>query len=531
LISDGSELLMLDPRVRGLVGSVVLPILGAVPDGVMTLFSGLGEDAQKEVSLGVGVLAGSTVMLLTFPWFIAVFCGAVPENASTGGADYKNKKGKPWCVQFDSEVADNAKFMLFSTLTYLVIQVPASIAENNEQHPAKSAEDYANITAANQRNESKYEANYALVGLCLSVVLFLYYLYLQVKAQNDDKAVQTIIREITAGTITLATALSLSKKMDDDGKDGGAQEPLLKEKKEKEDKARLKKIIGPFFRRYDTTKDKQLNKTEFSLLMKDLGESLNKGDERLNEIFTGANKDGDNLINLAELVEFLYKYVRDPESFEKVQAAHRQGVADKKTKTGVLPEKEDEDDAEEEEGDEAVQEWQKQVDEGKMNKDEMIMKIWFRASWMMLLGVTVVLVVSDPFVDVLNVWGARLGIPGFYVSFVIAPFASNASELLSAANYAVKKTKTAMTTALSTLVGAACMNNTFVLAIFFALLYFKNLAWEFTAETIAIIVVQWLIGALAIFKDVHNYIMGIGILLCYPLCLAIVAGLEAQGID
>merc|ERR1712032_1258352 len=114
--------------------------------------------------------------------------------------------------------------------------------------------------------------------------------------------------------------------------------------------------------------------------------------------------------------------------------------------------------------------------------------------WMMLLGVTVVLIVSDPFVDVLNVWGERLGIPGFYVSFVVAPFASNASELLSASNYAMKKTKSAMTTALSTLVGAACMNNTFVLAIFFALLYFKHLAWEFTAETIAIIAVQWLIG-------------------------------------
>jgi hypothetical protein len=33
LISDGSELLLLVPSLSGLVGSVVLPVLGAVPDG------------------------------------------------------------------------------------------------------------------------------------------------------------------------------------------------------------------------------------------------------------------------------------------------------------------------------------------------------------------------------------------------------------------------------------------------------------------------------------------------------------------
>ena len=41
LISDGSELLLLVPSISGLVGSVILPILGAIPDGCIVLFSGL----------------------------------------------------------------------------------------------------------------------------------------------------------------------------------------------------------------------------------------------------------------------------------------------------------------------------------------------------------------------------------------------------------------------------------------------------------------------------------------------------------
>ena len=35
--------------------------------GALMLFSGLGPDAQSQLSVGVGALAGSTIMLLTVP--------------------------------------------------------------------------------------------------------------------------------------------------------------------------------------------------------------------------------------------------------------------------------------------------------------------------------------------------------------------------------------------------------------------------------------------------------------------------------
>merc|ERR1719162_1660052 len=70
MIGDGSELLCFFQSVAGIVGSVVVPILGAVPDAAMVLFSGIGPNAQVEIATGVGALVGSTVMLLTVPWFI-----------------------------------------------------------------------------------------------------------------------------------------------------------------------------------------------------------------------------------------------------------------------------------------------------------------------------------------------------------------------------------------------------------------------------------------------------------------------------
>ncbi len=82
------------------------------------------------------------------------------------------------------------------------------------------------------------------------------------------------------------------------------------------------------------------------------------------------------------------------------------------------------------------------------------------------------------------------GLGSFVVAFVLAPLASNASELIAAYNYALKKTSVSISISLATLEGAACMNNTFGLGIFMALIYFQGLAWEYLAETLSILIVQ-----------------------------------------
>lgn len=69
LLSDGSELLLeiLNP---GIIGGVVLPILGALPDSLIILQSGLGvtrEVAQEQVAVGVGEISVCFVMMLADP--------------------------------------------------------------------------------------------------------------------------------------------------------------------------------------------------------------------------------------------------------------------------------------------------------------------------------------------------------------------------------------------------------------------------------------------------------------------------------
>jgi hypothetical protein len=140
LISDGSELLLLVPSLAGLIGSIVLPVLGAVPDGMMVLFSGLGDPAtvDKQIGVGIGTMAGSTVMLLTMSWFLAIYGGRVnitksgrctyhpPDNAPEGWEKLfppENTSLTRTGVKVKSSIRENAYYMLITGFGFVVVQI------------------------------------------------------------------------------------------------------------------------------------------------------------------------------------------------------------------------------------------------------------------------------------------------------------------------------------------------------------------------------------------------------------------------
>jgi hypothetical protein len=105
-----------------------------------------------------------------------------------------------------------------------------------------------------------------------------------------------------------------------------------------------------------------------------------------------------------------------------------------------------------------------QLTDKEAKKVEKIIKK--RACIRMSVGTALVILFSDPMVDVLSAWRNVLGISPSYISVVLAPL---------------------------------------------ALVHCKGLAWQFKAETISIMVIQWIIGALAYFCSTHATTIGIGI--------------------
>lgn len=530
LIATGSELLLLFPSVAGLVGSIVLPILGAVPDGVMVLFSGLGPDAQSQVSVGVGALAGSTVMLLTLPWFIAIFSGRVNINEQ-GIADYKNfGKLEGNCfnqgVSYQTSLKKSANIMMATTVLFLIIQGPAA---NEEDATAAQGLDKADAI----KTQARDEGSWAQAGMWACIIAFFAYLGYCFYDANEDKCLAKVIEGIQKKEISIGAALKFMKETSNDAEAGQELAP--------QDMQRFKKIIRPFFAMYDTDGNGYLDISEFKNLLISLGERPTpKAQQMLQDRDTPApvaaqatqegsrsqgippvfgdcdcinrkkvpqdpmeeDSSADHRHTFDEVVKFLYSYLQQ----EKLSEVQNMDYNPR-----YMPKYEE--DEEEEEMPEDLSE---------LSPEQQLFRVGFRACWMMGLGTFLVLIFSDPMVDCLSAWGNVLEISPFYVSFVLAPMASNASELLSAYCYAQKRSAKSITTALSTLVGAACMNNTFCLAIFLALCYWKGLAWQFKAETLAIVVIQWVIGALTVCKKTHTMAVAWIILACYPGCLFIV---------
>uniref|UniRef100_A0A7S2HP56 EF-hand domain-containing protein n=2 Tax=Haptolina brevifila TaxID=156173 RepID=A0A7S2HP56_9EUKA len=547
MLSEGSELLLLVPSLANLVGSIVLPILGAVPDGAIMLFSGLGPGAQEQLSVGVGALAGSTIMLLTIPWGLCIIVGAVglgkdgvanysiKKSKGMGASEFLEKKmggGYGQGVSPGRSISVNAKIMLATALIYLVIQGPAL--------------PWSDVKATDEVNKeiAKVEQTWSLIGLCLGIGGFCIYLVLMVYLADDDDEVRqekvdnAIKKEVDKGSAKILTIITpMILKWKAEAKDAKAEVLLSNQ----DQINRFRKVLEPHFSKYDIDGDNSISADELPLLLKDLGaQDVTKS--KVKEMMEKFDTDRSGDLDKKETAAFVLMYVL--ESGETATAADPEvpvpppapvknlllsiiGLGPKKDSAPVVQELEaPEAEEEEEEEDEA----EMPEEFAHLTPDEQQRGILKQSFTMMGLGTVLILIFSDPMVDVLNNVGQRVGVPGFYVSFILAPLASNASELIASITYAKKKTKKTITVGLSALEGAACMNNTFCLSIFMGLIYFKGLAWKFTAETLAILIVQVFVGSIAMFTTMTKT-MAYFILALFPLSIILIAWLEANGID
>jgi len=269
---------------------------------------------------------------------------------------------------------------------------------------------------------------------------------------------------------------------------------------------RLKNLLRGFFKKYDEDGSGTIDRRELSNLLRDLNERYNA--KTSEHIFTSFDTDQDGVIAFDEFVCGMVQWVL-------------QNGEEKEPEESSNTDLESVNDEEREEMPEFLQSMDPKVQQAAILK---------RSFLMMGLGTFVVLLFSDPMVGVLSELGVRTGIPPFYVAFILAPLASNASEVIASYKYSLKKTSKTMDVSLSALLGAACMNNTFCLAVFMILVFAQKLTWEFTAETISILFVE-LAMFFACLKPVQTVLDATLILTLYPISLGIVAFLEHFGLS
>lgn len=407
--------------------------------------------------------------------------------------------------------------MIVTSFPYLLIQIPGLF-----------------VVSDSSTYEASFEEPFAIVAFVLCMGFLGGYLYFQYQSSlepDESNSVEnyrlTLMKEaIAQGKITLLGLMTAEFKQHPPvpgsprasyQSQGSFMGPITTEttplntgKVSDAAMDRLKVLLRPFFNKYDRDGSGSLDLEEVGALFKDLGETTPVKD--LKELFNKMDTDKSGSIDYDEFVLGTAEYVIS------------RGL--KSEQIPVLPEIH-QDDGEGKQDDEEEQE-EIPEDLANLSPEEQQFNIKLRAFYMMAIGTVLVLIVSDPMVDVLTEIGARINVSSFYVAFVLAPIASNASEVIASYNYAQKKTSTSIAVSISALQGACVLNNTFVLGVFLLLIFSQGLYWEYFAETLTILTVQ-VIVALYSFKKTHTVFDGFCILALYPASIFLVYLLEFVG--
>ncbi|KAM5578267.1 sodium/calcium exchanger NCL-like [Rosa sericea] len=473
LLSAGSEILLqiLGP---GIIGGLFLPLLSAVPDATIILASGLSGDtatAQSQVSVGMGLLAGSNVMLLTILWGTCLLVGKcdLENSVAVDEKDTKRFSLTGSGVSTDIWTSYAAWIMVISIIPFVIVQLPQVFtATSDSSLPILSS---------------------LIVAICFVIAYSIYQIF-QPWIQKRRLAYakhKHVMSEILKQLKTNA----LGRLLTDDGDPN-------------------KVVIEKLFRTLDQNSDGYLNTTDLRSLI--IGIQFDDDvdiniDEVISQVMRDFDTTRDSKIDVDEFFKGISRWLNK---------AKRAAMMDRGKAPLSMKLLDDFDKQTKEEQDR----YGDQIDE--------IVEDVKNANWhaskavlMLLLGTIVAAVVADPLVDAVDNFSTATSIPTFFVSFVILPFVSS-SEIVSTLIFVSRKKQRTASLAYSAIYGSVTMSNILSLAVFLALVYIRNLTWSFSSEVLVIIIVCILMGVVAGFRTTFPVWMCFGAVVLYPLSLLLV---------
>ncbi|XP_068652674.1 sodium/calcium exchanger NCL1-like [Aristolochia californica] len=464
-ISSGNELLirMLGP---GVVGGFLLPVLDALPESLIILVSGLSgsrEIVQHKVLIGTGMLSGSTIMLLTLLWGSCVFVGRVNfAEYSTTTSFSPTGSG----VAADLATGYAARIMVMSLIPLIIVQVPKVFHLSSGSRIAVST------------------------SLAISLAFLLCYCLYQVFQPWIQRRRLEYAKHnhVISGLLRLLNRESLGNLVNRDG------ETNLD-------------LIQRLFDKIDSNSDCVISASElraFLLGIQFVGIELDP-ENAVEEVIKEFDTSSDKVIDKTEFVEGISEWI--------VKANHAitsQGPSVKSVPSNYY--------------EKTRAEYDRLLDKSDNNVENVHNSSWaiVKALLLLLLGTLIAAFFADPLVDAVIEFSQATSIPSFYVSFIAMPLATNFSEAVTAIKFAMLKKQKSTSLAFSEIYGRVTMNNTLCLSVFLALVYIRRLSWDFSAETLVILVVSSVIGIPASFYSKFPlWTSGVACLL-YPVSLVLV---------
>ncbi|KAI3441493.1 uncharacterized protein J3R85_002077 [Psidium guajava] len=478
-LSNGSELL-LEILGPGIIGGLFLPILGALPDAMLILVSGLSgssETAQSQVSVGMGLLAGSTVMLLTVIWGSCVIVGKcdIHDSVALDKQDTKGISLKGSGVSTDLWTSYAARIMVFSVIPFIIVQLPQILNSTSGRHLA------------------------VLISLIVSLILLIAYCTYQVVQPWIQKRRLAYVqhKRVVFGFLRHIRMRALGRLLTDDGE-------LNKD------------VVEKLFRTLDENGDGYLSAAELKALI--VGIQLEEidlnEDDAVDKVMKDFDSSNDSRLELAEFVDGISRWLNK---------ARSSGAASGIKNFGSMKFLDDlhhqtrQEHAKLISGDQ-TDEVTERVENPKL--------ITLKAVLLLVLGTIVAGVFADPLVDAVDNFSDASGIPTFFISFIALPLATNSSEAVSAIIFASRKRQRTASLTFSELYGAVTMNNLLCLSVFLAIVYIRGLTWDFSSEVLVILIVCFVMGTFASFRTTFPLWTFSLAFLLYPFSLALVYVLD-----
>ncbi|XP_047316411.1 sodium/calcium exchanger NCL-like [Impatiens glandulifera] len=480
-LSNGSELL-LEILGPGLIGGLFLPMLGALPDAMLILVSGLSgssKTAQSQVSVGMGLLAGSTVMLLTVIWGTCVIVGKcdLQGEVAIDGRDTVGVSLTGSGVSTDIWTSYAAILMVISLIPFLIVQIPQVMDSTSGRHLS------------------------VLIALVVSLLLLVSYCVYQVFQPwiQRRRIAYAKHKHIISGVLKHLKMRGIDRLFNDDGQPN-------------------ERVIEKLFEVTDSDGDNYLSSSELKALI--LGIRFDESsymdeDDAIDKIMKDFDTSGDSRVDYNEFKAGISRWLDEATKFKS-----RSGPDDTlqhftefhehtRHEHNLLGDQMDETGEEEGGGGVESMKWTS-----------------IKAALLLLLGTVIAAAFADPLVDAVDSFSSATSIPTFFISFIVLPLATNSSEAVSAIIFASRKNKRSASLTFSEIYGAVTMNNLMCLSVFLGIVYIRELKWDFSSEVLVILLVCLFMGVFSSLRTTFPLWSCFVAFLLYPFSLAIVYVLD-----
>ncbi|CAA2934624.1 sodium calcium exchanger NCL2-like [Olea europaea subsp. europaea] len=457
-VANGSEQLYEIIGTGGIFGASLFQFLGTIPQIIIVLVSSLSgttEAAQQQAKLGMGLVAGSTVFLLTLVWGFCVLTGSYDLSEANTDNTGNPKTLKGVGVVTDVETCYTARIMVITLVPLIILQLVKVFPSSGRRA-------------------------IILIALIITAGLLIAYISYQVfQPWIQNRRFEHLMYKYAKD--------KLLKLLTRNGRPNTQK-------------------IQDLFNRVDRNRNGSVSEAELRVFF--LGLKLNDDDlsteKDVEDIMESFDITGDAGINRDEFVTVMTKLVND--FSEKTPGPkHRNAVSSNTKNTS--------------EAQQSLLANNTSTTATPSTTASNVWVKFLTAAFFLIFGSGMLLVLAQPLITSVVSFSEAVNLSSFAVSYLAIPLAMNYRVAVSSIGSASRKSQRSISLTLSSLYGAVYMNNVIGLIVFLAPVYVRNLSSDVSAEVVVLLVVCILMtfftSCCTIFHRWTSYV----VLLLYPISL------------